>query len=97
MSIFVTCGNCTTKGHVVKHTIAEVRNCYDERYADEESAEMERRAEAANERFWENRGTDYGFEEWEARRGVIDFKDAWDMHDPSRLTYRDFTDEMAGI
>lgn len=33
-------------------------------------------AEQANERFWENRGADDGFEEWEARRGVVSYEEA---------------------
>lgn len=43
-------------------------------------AEAEARAEAANERFWENRGGDIDFGEWEARMGLVSYeaaRDAW--------------------
>lgn len=105
MTTFVTCGNHQDHpaGAVVKHTVAEVRLCWAQRYDREHweayteaeaqaEAEMERRTE----QYYENRGADDGFDEWEARRGVVDFSTAWDLADPSRLTYRDYLDKEAG-
>lgn len=40
-------------------------------------AELE--AERRNEEFWENRGADDGFEEWERSRGVISYEEARDL------------------
>jgi hypothetical protein len=40
--------------------------------------EAEIEAEARNERFWEDGGADDGFDEWEARRGVMSYEEARD-------------------
>lgn len=79
----ITCGRCTKyRGEAVKHdTVTTVRACYAAAVCfieqeDDDQARAEIAAEARNERFWENRGADDGFDDWEARRGVIDFSTA---------------------
>jgi hypothetical protein len=78
-------------GQAVQHdAVADVRACYaapesslrralDDMYAAEAQAELA--AEYRNERFWEDRGADDGFDEWERSRGVVQFSDAWDASD----------------
>lgn len=53
------------------------------RYLDGE-AEMlaELAAEARNERFFEERGGDDGFEEWERSQGLLSQSEMWDLVSP---------------
>lgn len=73
-------------GKPVQHdTVDEVRACYAAPagrleaallgwYEDE--ARAEKAAEARNERFWEDRGANDGFEEWERAQGKISYEEA---------------------
>lgn len=85
----IRCGNRVHSklDHEAHHhaTVAQVRLCYsrpaglqsDEEEYDESQAEAnaiaEIEAERRNERFFEERGADDGFEQWEASRGLIDY------------------------
>lgn len=88
MTTFVTCGNHQDHpaGAVVKHTVAEVRLCWAQRYYEEEQARQEANAEMGYEHYLE-RKVDDGFDEWEARRGVVDFS----------LAYQDYLDKEMGL
>jgi hypothetical protein len=87
--MYITCGRCTKDANeVTKHSSVDyVRACYaaatsfyQDMIDDEGRAEYE--AEMAAERYYENRGADDGFEQWEISRGVESFTDAWDREAP---------------
>lgn len=75
MTHTIRCGHCK-QTHA---TVDEVWQCA--YWEQEQEADMlaELKAERRNERFWEERGRDDGFDEWEARMGLLSYEAARDL------------------
>lgn len=82
--IYLSSIKCRATGALHTHeSVAEVKNCYAyEAYCNSPEAEADARAEAEAEMAYERHLEDRGwmeaaaFEEWEASRGVVQFRDA---------------------